>query len=115
MILYGWKILIHMLHYLEFEIYMSRKLSYGCMKCFYGAEKILILRICPLLLGKLMIRYLDECFDLSAAVADSGTKLYECFRATNQLEDYLAKIKHLSILSLKQDNLGTGIGTGLSG
>lgn len=58
--------------------------------------------------------YLDDCFDLSAAVADSGAKLYECFRATNQLEDYLAKIKDLAILSLKPDNLGTGIGTGLT-
>ena len=62
-----------------------------------------------------MNSYLDDCFDLSAAVADSGTKLYNSFRATNQLEDYLGKIKELSILSLKQDNLGTGIGTGLTG
>jgi len=54
--------------------------------------------------------YLDDAFDLAAAVADVGSKLYECFRATNQLEDYLGKIKELSILSLKQDNLGTGIG-----
>jgi Nuclear pore protein 84 / 107 len=58
---------------------------------------------------------LDECFDLSAAVADSGAKLYDSFRATNQLEDYLGKIKDLSILSLKEDNLGTGIGIVLSG
>jgi len=58
--------------------------------------------------------YLDECFDLAAAVADSNTKLYNCFRATNQLEDYVGKIKDLSILSLRKDNLGTGIGTGLS-
>jgi len=63
----------------------------------------------------LCYRYLDDCFDLSAAVADTGAKLYDSFRSTNQLEDYLAKIKDLSILSLKQDNLGTGIGTGLSG
>lgn len=60
------------------------------------------------------IRYLDECFDLSSAVADSGAKLYDSFRATNQMEDYLGKIKDLSILSLKPDNLGTGIGTGLT-
>jgi Nuclear pore protein 84 / 107 len=60
-------------------------------------------------------RYLDDCFDLAASVADSGAKLFESFRATNQLADYLAKIKDLSILSLKPDNLGTGIGTGLSG
>lgn len=59
-------------------------------------------------------RYLDDCFDLSSAVADSGAKLYDSFRATNQLEDYLGKIKDLSILSLKPDNLGTGIGTGLT-
>ena len=59
-------------------------------------------------------RYLDDCFDLCSAVADSGAKLYDSFRATNQLEDYLGKIKDLSILSLKPDNLGTGIGTGLT-
>jgi len=57
----------------------------------------------------------DDCFDLSASVADSGAKLYDSFRATHQLEDYLGKIKELSIFSLKQDNLGTGIGTGLTG
>jgi Nuclear pore protein 84 / 107 len=56
--------------------------------------------------------YLDDAFDLAAAVADVGTKLYECFRVTNQLEDYLGKIREFSILSLKQDNLGTGIGAG---
>ena len=59
--------------------------------------------------------YLDDAFDLAAAVADSGAKLYDSFRATNQLEDYMGKIKDLSILSLAPDNLGTGIGTGLSG
>lgn len=64
---------------------------------------------------KLIIcRYLEEAFDLAAAVADSGAKLYECFRATNQLEDYLTKLKELSIISLKPENLGTGIGTGLT-
>lgn len=62
-----------------------------------------------------MNSYLDDCFDVTAVVADSGAKLYDSFRATNQLEDYLGKIKELSILSLKQDNLGTGIGTGLTG
>lgn len=54
--------------------------------------------------------YLDGAFDLAAAVADSGARLFECFRSTNQLEDYVGKIKELSILSLKQDNVGTGIG-----
>ena len=58
--------------------------------------------------------YVDECFDLVAAVADSGSKLHDCFLSTNQLEDYLSKIKDLAILSLLPDNLGTGIGTGLS-
>ena len=57
---------------------------------------------------------MDDCFDLAAAVADSGAKLYDSFRATSQLEDYLGKIKDLSILSLRQDNLGIGIGTGLT-
>ena len=59
-------------------------------------------------------RYLEEAFDLAAAVADSGAKLHDCFRATNQLEDYLTKLKELSIISLKPENLGTGIGTGLT-
>jgi hypothetical protein len=58
---------------------------------------------------------LDDCFDLTAAVADSGARLYDSFRATNQLEDYLGKIKALGILSLKPETIGTGIGTGLSG
>jgi Nuclear pore protein 84 / 107 len=60
-------------------------------------------------------RYFDDGFDLAAAVADSGSKLHDCFKATNQLEDYLGKIKELSILSIRPENLGTGIGTGLSG
>jgi hypothetical protein len=57
---------------------------------------------------------LDDAFDLAAAVADSGAKLYDSFRATNQLEDYLGKIRELGIQSLSPDNLGTGIGTGLT-
>ena len=65
--------------------------------------------------GMLTFSYLDDAFDLAAAVADSGAKLYDSFRATNQLEDYLGKIKDLSILSLAPDNLGTGIGTSLGG
>jgi Nuclear pore protein 84 / 107 len=56
---------------------------------------------------------LDDCFDLSAAVADSEAKLYESFRSTNQLEDYLLKLKDLAIKSLTPENLGTGLGTGL--
>jgi hypothetical protein len=38
--------------------------------------------------------------------------LYECFRVTGQLEDYLGKVQELGILSLKPDHLGTGIGPG---
>jgi Nuclear pore protein 84 / 107 len=57
---------------------------------------------------------LDDAFDLAAAVADSGAKLYDTFRATNQLEDYLGKVRELAIQSLSPDNLGTGIGTGLT-
>jgi hypothetical protein len=57
---------------------------------------------------------LDDAFDLAAAVADSGAKLFDSFRATNQLEDYLGKIRELGIQSLSTDNLGTGIGTGLT-
>jgi hypothetical protein len=51
---------------------------------------------------------------LAAAVADSEAKLYDSFRTTNQLEDYLLKLKELSIKSLTPENLGTGLGTGLS-
>jgi len=50
---------------------------------------------------------------LAAAVADSEAKLYDAFRATNQLEDYLGKIKELGVKSLAPENMGTGIGTGL--
>jgi len=57
--------------------------------------------------------YLDDCFNLAAAVADSEAKLYDAFRATNQLEDYLGKIKELGVKSLAPENMGTGIGTGL--
>jgi Nuclear pore protein 84 / 107 len=70
---------------------------------------------CTLVWGGINGSYLDDAFDLAAAVADSGAKLYESFRATNQLGDYLTKIKDLGISSLAPDNLGTGIGTGLSG
>jgi len=58
--------------------------------------------------------HLDDCFDLAAAVSDSEIKLYDSFRATNQLEDYLGKIKEMSIRSLAPNNLGTGIGAGLA-
>jgi hypothetical protein len=58
------------------------------------------------------VLYLDDAFDLVSTVADEGGKLYECFRATGQLEDYLGKVQELGILSLKQDHLGTGIGPG---
>jgi hypothetical protein len=58
------------------------------------------------------VLYLDDVFDLIAAVADEGGKLYECFRVTGQLEDYLGKVQELGILSLKPDHLGTGIGPG---